>query len=160
MKLKSRFLVLLRHPLVLLASRWLLGGVFIWASIDKIVHPRQFAEIVSGYGLLPAILVPFFAVVLPFAELVCGIFLLFNMMTRSAALIVIGMLMVFLVAIAFNVFRGVAFDCGCFSTAAGSGESPWLLLLRDLLLLIPAGISFFYSPRRNPDEAFIIRRTQ
>ena len=41
----------LRHPAVYWAVAIVLGGVFIYASLDKIAHPREFAQIVYHYQL-------------------------------------------------------------------------------------------------------------
>ena len=37
-----------------LAARWILGGMFVYASYNKILAPAVFAKIIYGYGLFPA----------------------------------------------------------------------------------------------------------
>ena len=58
---------------LVLALRLIVGVVFIYASIDKIIHPDRFAEIVWDFDLLPRSLVNPFSVCLPWIELVMGI---------------------------------------------------------------------------------------
>ena len=41
-----------KGPLVILC-RLVLGGVFIYASLDKIAHPAEFAKAIGNYHVLP-----------------------------------------------------------------------------------------------------------
>jgi putative oxidoreductase len=151
----AQFLARLRiftwHRLVLggLLARLVLGGLFVYASIDKILHPDQFAEIIYNYKILPDMAVNLMAIGLPWVEAIAGLFLIFGIWTRESAGIIGGLLLVFIIAIAFNLARGLDFDCGCFTTAAGSTKSSaYLLLVRDLVLLIPAAQLIWFVPLR------------
>ena len=125
----------------------ILGGVFIYASIDKISHPQAFAKIISNYQLLPAVLVTLPAMVLPWLELISGVLLAAGIFRRAAAGILSSLLVVFAIAISINLARGIKFDCGCFSTVTTvSGSDPVGLLIRDILLLIP-GLIIILFPR-------------
>ena len=57
-----------KGPVVLFA-RLILGGVFIYASIDKILNPGDFAKIISNYHVLPFGLENLLAITLPWVEL-------------------------------------------------------------------------------------------
>jgi uncharacterized membrane protein YphA (DoxX/SURF4 family) len=113
------------------------AGVFIAASVDKIVHPDRFADIVLDYDLLPDGLVNVFAVCLPWVELLLGLFLIAGRWLPSASLLATGLTLMFMAAIGLNLARGNAnLHCGCFSTSAEGGEeAAWGLLARDALLL-------------------------
>lgn len=50
---------------VLLVVRLFLGAVFVYASLDKILHPQAFAEMVYNYQLLPDVLINLTAIILP-----------------------------------------------------------------------------------------------
>jgi len=52
---------LIKHAALIL-FRLLAGGVFVYASVDKILHPDQFAIAVNNYQLLPEPFVNVFAV--------------------------------------------------------------------------------------------------
>jgi putative oxidoreductase len=133
-----------------LAMRWFLGLIFLYSSLPKALHPEGFERILHGYLILPAAAIPFIAVFLPFVEMAAGLTLLLGIFPRSAALIVELLLWVFMVAIAVNLFGGVAFDCGCFSVAgSGPSSSAGWLLFRDVLC-VAAGIPvlFFKEKRR------------
>jgi putative oxidoreductase len=142
------------HKLILggVLARLVLGGLFLYASVDKIAHPDQFAEIIYNYKILPDMAVNLMAIGLPWLEAVAGLFLVFGIWTRESAGIIGALLLVFIVAISFNLARGLDFDCGCFSTAAGSSKSSaYWLLVRDLVLLIPViQLLWFVPVRRRP----------
>ena len=53
-------------------ARLLVGGLFLYAAIDKIIKPYHFAAAVQAYQLLPPVLVAFTAVFLPWIEAVAA----------------------------------------------------------------------------------------
>ena len=123
------------------ACRFILGGLFIYASISKIVHPYAFAKIIYNYKLLPESLIYISAITLPWVEIISGLFLIAGIFKRTAAIILSSLLFIFIIAISFNLIRGLNFDCGCFTTViTEKGSDPVGLLIRDILMLIPGGI--------------------
>lgn len=125
------------------ALRLFLGVTFIFASWHKIVSPDQFATILYGYAVFPHQIINVLAIVMPFAELVCGITLIIGIFKRSGLLLINVMLVSFIFLIGFNLIRGHEFDCGCFSLGEtkGTWSSIWLLA-RDVMML-GAGIYLF-----------------
>lgn len=126
-------------------ARLFLGGIFLYASLDKIAHPQAFAGIVANYGILPAALVTLPALALPWLEFLAGLCLLTGFWRRSAAALLSLLLLAFIAALAINAFRGVNLGCGCFSTSAGDTENAYLLIFRDLLFLLPGLLIVFYD---------------
>jgi uncharacterized membrane protein YphA (DoxX/SURF4 family) len=135
-----------------LAARWILGLIFIYASFHKIVAPSEFAKILYGYDLFPAVLINLIAIITPFLELVTGMALILGFYPRSAALIINALLLVFIAVLSINLIRGHEFDCGCFSAAkANSKTSAGFSLIQDFLFLALGLQVYFYSgtrPRR------------
>jgi len=147
-----------------LRNRWfqaVLGGfvgmVFIYASIDKIAQPAEFAKIVYHYRILGPdfhtgpLAANLLAVMLPWVELVTGLLLLTGAWRREAALVTAGMLVMFLVAVSWALLQGLDLaNCGCFSVAAGEeGAGRRLgvqLLVGDLGLLVAALVLAFLPP--------------
>jgi uncharacterized membrane protein YphA (DoxX/SURF4 family) len=123
-----------------LCFRWFLGLTFIYASTHKIANPTAFAKIVYGYGLFPGEWINLIAIVLPHIELVAGFALVLGLWRRSAALIIVGMLIAFITVISINMGRGYEFDCGCFSKSTETffllSGSKWATLVRDMFLLV------------------------
>ena len=124
------------RPWIMLALRLILAACFIYAAIDKIAHPDRFADVVWDYQILPEWSVNFFAVVLPWVEMAVGFMLIAGIWVPSAAGLALGMLVMFMAAVAISLIRGNdAFHCGCFSTTQEGEGSGWDLLWRDGLML-------------------------
>lgn len=125
-----------QKPLVLLVLRLFCGGLFLFAAWDKILHPVAFSDTVLNYHLLPRELVNLFSLWLPWLELLVGLLLIAGIWARASAVLMTAMMLMFLVAIAQAVFRGIDIHCGCF-TQGGEAKSPvsvWTIL-RDLSFL-------------------------
>ena len=137
-------------PLQML-SRLVLGGIFIYASLDKIAQPLQFAKIIENYKILPLALVTLPTLILPWLELFSGICLVSGICVRSAAMLLSALLFLFILILGFNAFRGIDVSCGCFSTSAGDTESAYVLILRDLLILLP-GLLIIFFQRENKNS--------
>ena len=118
-------------------ARLILGGIFVYASFEKIIHPAAFAEEVHRYQILPDILINLTAIVLPWLELVVGAFLIFGFWMPGAVLMSNLLLMTFTGALMFNMARGLDISCGCFSTVSENSMDFWTIF-RDVSFLIPA----------------------
>lgn len=116
------------------AVRIALGAVFIYAAVLKIADPVAFAGSVAAYRILPYFGSYLTAAALPFVELACGLLLVLGYRVRSGALIIGVLNLVFIVALASAIVRGLDIDCGCFKQG-GEKTTPWAALARDLLFL-------------------------
>ena len=114
-----------------------------WASWDKILHPGEFAVIVSNYNLLPDAAVHGVALVLPWIELLCGLLLLGGRLVSGAVLTLDALLLIFILATGFNLYRGLDINCGCFSVSPDAGGEAKLNLVRNSLMLA-AGLWLFF----------------
>jgi hypothetical protein len=113
--------------------------MFIWASIDKILHPNSFAMVIKDYQILPLAVVNFFAVILPYVELILGTMLVSGVWLQGAGLLTTVLLVIFWGALAFNVARGLDVHCGCFSSEARGNPTTTWYLIRDLFFVCMAG---------------------
>jgi putative oxidoreductase len=130
-------------------SRLILGGMFIYAGLTKVVNLEAFANIIHNYKILPAPLVTIAAIVLPWTEIISGILLVLGLYKRASATALSLMLLIFIVAISYNLMRGLNFDCGCFSpVATETGSDPVGLLIRDFFSLIPGIIIIFWGDEK------------
>jgi uncharacterized membrane protein YphA (DoxX/SURF4 family) len=125
-----------------------LGGVFCFSGIIKIADPAGFALAVYNYHILPAGLVNITAILLPWVELVAGACLVLGLWMPGGALIVSGLLFVFLTALGFNLARGLDIACGCFDLSAEAEKITWWYLLRDGSLLVAALAVLFFDQGR------------
>lgn len=129
-----------------------MAGVFIYASIDKIIHPDLFAQAVYNYQVLPGYLVNLTALILPWLELTLGTCLLINRWMAGASALAAMIMALFVGMILFNLARGLDISCGCFSAAPDEDPVTVLTLARDILFLIfslgLAGLMFVKNTRR------------
>ena len=157
----SRLLNWTGHAWLALPARWYLGYVFILACGHKIVHPGLFAVDIATYGILPLSLVNLMALTLPWMELAAGIMLVVGLRARAAALLVSGMMVMFIAALAVALAQGLDMSCGCFASQGAQSEDPistatvlrdvsWLLLSLYVLLFDtrPLGIDRLLARRR------------
>ena len=122
------------HPYTALIGRIVLGAVFLYASVSKILHPEQFAQALMNYRILPLVSVNLVAVILPWVELVVGVLLLVGLFTRASSVVAALLLALFLGAVGSALVRGLDISCGCFPSN-GMGTINLLYLARDLVLL-------------------------
>ncbi len=109
-----------------------MGFVFIYAGAEKISDPEAFAISISNYRLLPTAAINFFAITLPWIELVAGVLSIFGIAVKENSSILFSMLLVFTIAIVISLFRGLSIDCGCF----GKGTQIGLYKLGENSLMI------------------------
>jgi uncharacterized membrane protein YphA (DoxX/SURF4 family) len=151
MPLPDKFKKILSSPALQFLARLILGGLFIYASIDKIAQPLQFSRIIESYKILPLSLVTLPALILPWVELFAGICLVSGLFVRSAAMLLSALLVFFIVVLGFNAWRGIKISCGCFSTNITDSENIYVLIARDLLILLPGLVIVFFQ-RKNKDS--------
>lgn len=133
--MKNALRRLISSPWFELPLRLVLAAAFLYAVPHKILNPADFARIIYGYQILPAEAVNAAAILMPWFELVTGLSLLLGVYPRTGALFADAMLLIFILAISFNLLRGLEFDCGCFSIGkAGHVSDAKALLARDILL--------------------------
>ena len=134
-------LKILSNQYLQLLFRLFLGFIFIFAGIEKISEPSAFSTAIYNYKLLPISLVNFFAITLPWIELTAGLLLMFGVYVKENSLIIAVLLIIFFMAIAISLTRGLNIECGCFGTSNGSkiglvklGENLILILISSLLM--------------------------
>ena len=122
---------------IILICRIVLGGIFIYASLDKIAHPAEFAKAIGNYHALPFGLENLLALTLPWLELLAGVALITGVMIDGAAIMVIIMNIIFIFAISQALARGISIECGCFSVTTEGGDNIGLqTVIRDIGYLI------------------------
>lgn len=140
--------------LLVLACRLVVGGVFIYASLDKLQNPDSFALIIHHYRMVPYSLLHSFSMFLPMLELVMGVALVVGFRQRGAAFIGILLNLMFIVALSTALFRGLDISCGCFNTDGGHGVGVTLLWRDALLLLACLPPLFSLNPGPGFDHLF------
>jgi putative oxidoreductase len=147
----------LAHPWLTVRMQIALGAIFFAAALPKIADPPSFAHMIYNYRILPAGLINISALVMPWVEILAGLALMLGVWTKGARNVIAAMLLVFIAAIAFNLARDNAIDCGCFDlSAAGKSHEERLfdmklVILRDLGMLLMIG-QMWFAERRAADR--------
>lgn len=124
----------IKSPHLSIVLRIYIGLVFIYASLIKIHFPVTFAENIAAYQIIPYWMVNFMSIFLPWLELITGLSLIFGLRTKASALIIGGMLVVFIIALNLSIFRDLPISCGCFSIV--ESRIGWWEIFRDLFWLL------------------------
>ncbi|HYB90469.1 MAG TPA: MauE/DoxX family redox-associated membrane protein [Candidatus Binataceae bacterium] len=124
-----------------------LAAVFIYAGIDKIRAPLQFADSIFAFAILPAAFINLLALGLPPFEVVCGLLLIGRPTRRIAALATTIITVMFFAALASALLRGLTLDCGCFGSGTPSRSRMWVEAGLDVVLF---GASLFVYLRSIP----------
>lgn len=131
------------YPWILLALRFLLGGVFAAAGLAKLLEPvENFQAVLEHYEMIPAFLIPGLARVIPWTEWLAGMFLLSGYMTRFFSLVLAFASAWFIIFLSLAYISGHAPEsCGCFGTQ-GIHLAPWQMMIVDAVNLL-SGIWLF-----------------
>ncbi len=160
-KPSSVMLRALTNPYLSLASRLILGGVFLYAGVSKVFDAGALAASIRSYELpLPEWFVTLSAHALPLLEILLGLYLLIGLFSRASAWTASGLIVLFTVVLIQGAVRGLEIDCGCFGSTTATGEalSLWVDVMRDLGLLVLALQLVYAAPGKFSLDARLHRR--
>lgn len=129
-----------------LVARIVLGAIYMYASFDKLANAQAFADVISNYQMLPVQLVNAMAIFLPWVELIIGLFLITGKWVKGSLLIYTILLIIFIIALAQALIRGLDISCGCFSVEPSSTSEIWLRLIADIVMLFVSVNLYRYIP--------------
>ncbi len=110
------------------------GAIFIWSGIAKLKYPISFADAVRNFELVNDPLAPAAALLIPWIEIIAGIFTMSGKMWKGSVFTLLLSLLIFTFALAFAWARGLDISCGCFG-GTGAVNFP-LMVSRNLGLII------------------------
>jgi uncharacterized membrane protein YphA (DoxX/SURF4 family) len=142
-----------RNPWLHRALALVLGGVFLYAAFAKVIDPRPLVTIIWNYRILPPGPVNLMAIYMPWMELLVGLGLITGFRRRAASLWATLLLFAFMFGLVVNAVRGVNVACGCFSTSATETHNAWLLVLRDLPMLVAALWLLLFPPEKQSERS-------
>ena len=116
--------------------RIVVGGVFLYAGCNKIFDPAGFSISIFNYLLFPDWAIHAIAIVLPWIEVLIGLNLILGLWVYGGSLLSTFLLICFFSVILISLFRGLDISCGCFSTDSDSNRISFLLIGRDLSLIV------------------------
>jgi len=119
----------------------IVGGIFVYADVVKVLDPVQFANDIDNYKTLPWFVSVRLAVYLPWLEIFCGLALIFRFLYRGGLSILTVLIAVFIGVTIAAKMRGLDITCGCFGHASKNWNFSTHLVL-DLLILLGAVVLF------------------
>jgi putative oxidoreductase len=130
-----------------LVFRLVLAVIFLLSSYGKLVNIERYSvDAVYNFGILPMWLARPFGLVMPFIELLCGLGLLFGVLTRLSALGAALMSLAFVIAKAIVLSQGRTIECGCFGAIVDTLASVTIFMDIPMMLM---GLVVLFSSSRN-----------
>jgi uncharacterized membrane protein YphA (DoxX/SURF4 family) len=102
----------------------IVGGIFIYAGVLKMLDPVRFASAIDNYKTLPWTIGVALAFYLPWLEIFGGVALIVRLLYRGALLILTTLILVFTLATVAAKIRGLDITCGCFGHASQHWSFP------------------------------------
>lgn len=118
------------------------GLMLLMASVHKLSEFGRFRAVLADYRVMPVLIVPLGAAMLPIVEIGLGLAWLFADNIAVPATATMALLLLYSGGIAINLLRGrVHISCGCgFGKSSGTDDAlSWGLVMRNLVLLVAAG---------------------
>ncbi|MFI5144438.1 MAG: MauE/DoxX family redox-associated membrane protein [Ignavibacteria bacterium] len=144
---------LFSNKIFILIVRLVLGGLFVYASMDKMANSSDFAKVIHNYKILPVSLENLLAIFLPWLEFVTGLFLLVGKYNKGALFIYNIFLCIFIIALTQALIRGLDINCGCFSVKPSSTSEVWLRIIEDLVMLFFSFNLYRFTEENNFNES-------
>ena len=113
----------------------IVGGVFVYAGVLKVLDPVQFGLDIDNYKMLPWFVSVRLAFYLPWLEILCGLALIFGFLYRGGLSILALLVLVFLGATIAAKARGLDITCGCFGHASQHWSFPQHMAI-DLAIFV------------------------
>jgi len=137
---------ILSNKYFLILLRFIVGGFFVFASLDKLMNQEAFARAIYNYKFLPDIFINIFAIIIPYIELIGGLLLIAGIFKRGSSFLISFMLVIFIIALSQAYAKGLDINCGCFSLeTVGQKDDILLRIVEDILLLIASIIIYIKS---------------
>src|SRR4029453_3376346 len=105
------------------------GGIFIYAGVIKVMDPIGFARDIDNYHMLPWALSVRLAFYLPWLEVFCGLAVVCGIFYRGGLFILNALIFIFIIASIVAKVRGLNITCGCFGHASKNLSFAWHLTL-------------------------------
>lgn len=129
-----------------------LGVLFLWAGIGKLLRTEDFVEVIAAIQIVPAYLLDLTATLVPLVEVLLGVSLTLGYRLRTAALCAVLLLLVFAGVIGLAMVKGIDTNCGCF-VGFSAGKLGAFELWRNLVLTGLASLLAFAVGRSSAQFA-------
>ena len=129
---------------LLSASCIVIGVVFVFSGLGKVVNTAAFGNLIVQYGFEN---LQIFAPAIVIAEIFVGMCLILGIKSKINGIISAGLLITFTLAFTYGHFKNGITDCGCFGTLKISSDNIEITYARNILLLgLSLFVGFYYQP--------------
>jgi|ERR1041384_1079526 len=125
----------------------IVGGIFIYAGVLKVLDPVQFANDIDNYKTLPWLISARLAFYLPWLEIFCGLAVIFRFLYRGGLSILTMSILIFIGATIAAKVRGLDITCGCFGHASQHWSFPQHMAVDLAIFAALVVLWFANSPR-------------
>jgi uncharacterized membrane protein YphA (DoxX/SURF4 family)/thiol-disulfide isomerase/thioredoxin len=133
-------------------SRLIVGSIFIYAGLYKIINPASFEKTLNTYDFFSNSFIGFIVLIFPWAQLILGALLVSGYLSRYIASIISILLLIFIIMNTLSVSKGNCQACGFLSELVFYKRgNPFILLTINYLLLALSGtivMSKLFSPNK------------
>ncbi len=120
---------------ILFLGRLFLGLIFAYSGFIKLMEPvENFQGGMAAYEIIPYVVIPFLARVIPWIEFLFGAFLILGYLPRVSALVLAAMSWSFVLLILTTriVTGALPANCGCFGEGSLLHLTPMQVLIMDI----------------------------
>jgi len=130
------FTNILDKKITIVCLRFIVGGFFILTGIIKLSLPvEEVQNLIRIFEIVPNDFTYLAALILPWIELVPGLFLLIGIFPVSSVRFIIGLTLIFILVLISVLIRGLPIeDCGCLG--GWIQETPSVALWRDIVIIL------------------------
>lgn len=139
-----------------------LGLLFIYAGVRKMLDPAEFADAIAGFRFLPDLLIHPVALSIPVLEIILGIMVMlptsWRNLAKHGAYGIILLNIAFIILLLSAWMRDLSVECGCFGLGIFP-PSEWTLqiaIVRDIVFLAMAYI-IHLSKGYSKDDTIYVR---
>lgn len=149
---------LLENSYINLLLRLFIGLLFLFSAVSKINIPDEFANEIANYNIMPNFLINLFAIVMPWIELCCSVFIILGLRLKSSSAVLIILISIFNLAILIAMAQGLNINCGC-HTKMMAEQVGLTKLFENVLLLLIAIYIYFSKGLKFTIEHYIVRNS-
>jgi putative oxidoreductase len=120
----------------------IVGGLFIYAGVSKVLDPGHFAIDIDNYKILPWTIGVRLAFYLPWLEILCGLALIVHRLYRGGLAILTALICIFIAGSITAKAHGIDISCGCFGHVSEKLSFTWHLVLDFAILAALVALCF------------------
>ena len=124
---------------ILFLGRIFLGLVFAYSGFTKLMDPvENFQGSMAAYEIIPYVVIPFLARLIPWIEFLFGAFMIVGYLPRASAIVLAAMSASFVFLILMTrIVKGVLpANCGCFGEGSLIHLKPFQVLVMDVCNIV------------------------